>query len=296
MTTANKDVSDVQSKLLNMLDSVRLNDADSTPVDDSDAPQVCENCGLEASWEGASWCPSCGFYPKLGRAIEIPTGNSTESENAEQDDLEDAPQEEEESHLGFWLVAGVCLLGMGAFIVFAVPYVLNGFGTQATAVSQEPDPVVGTATVDPQAADSSPPPEDVTADPQDADQQAGNQSAQSASDTPQAPTPKIELIVVGFTTNASGEMRSVLLAHQSGHGRLQFAAKLSLDGTDVEVRENLEHSLVEILTARPAVPCPYHARWVRPTIACGITYDDVKADGRLVNGQITGFRAVGSGS
>lgn len=61
---------DVQARLMRMLDSVRLERPADAPGDEQiAAPIGCSHCGSQASWGTASWCPDCGYYPKLGRAV-----------------------------------------------------------------------------------------------------------------------------------------------------------------------------------------------------------------------------------
>lgn len=68
--------------------------------------QRCTNCGSQEPWGDSSWCPNCGFYPKLGRKVFSAA--------------EVAPEEEEEIDAGtllslvpawaYWIVGGVTLL------------------------------------------------------------------------------------------------------------------------------------------------------------------------------------------
>jgi len=36
---------------------------------DVSAAEACPNCGSTEPWGGASWCPECGFYPKLNKCV-----------------------------------------------------------------------------------------------------------------------------------------------------------------------------------------------------------------------------------
>lgn len=60
---------DVQARLMRMLDSVRLEKQPELETENVAAATGCSNCGSQASWGNASWCPDCGYYPKLGRAV-----------------------------------------------------------------------------------------------------------------------------------------------------------------------------------------------------------------------------------
>ncbi|WP_175517004.1 ATP dependent DNA ligase [Planctomicrobium piriforme] len=64
-----------------MLDSVRLEKTVEAPVAKAaSTPSGCAQCGSTESWGAASWCPNCGYYPKLGRNItpaELPEMDGT---------------------------------------------------------------------------------------------------------------------------------------------------------------------------------------------------------------------------
>ena len=79
-------LNDAQTRLMRMLDAVRLEKAagaDKHHDDASDEPQVgCANCGMDEPWGLSSWCPECGYYPKLGRAI-TPVEMEAEGESEE---------------------------------------------------------------------------------------------------------------------------------------------------------------------------------------------------------------------
>src|SRR5579872_3124978 len=47
------------------------------------APKACPQCGSTEPWGFASWCPECGYYPKLSQAIDDradATANSEETQ------------------------------------------------------------------------------------------------------------------------------------------------------------------------------------------------------------------------
>lgn len=44
-------------------------------------PVGCPKCGNLDSWGTASWCPRCGFYPRLGTCVGSPGATDTDSES-----------------------------------------------------------------------------------------------------------------------------------------------------------------------------------------------------------------------
>ena len=65
------------------------------------AGETCSNCHTTESWNGASWCPKCGYYPKLGRQAFQPV----------EEDGEEAAPETLGEFLAYvpswiWLVSG----------------------------------------------------------------------------------------------------------------------------------------------------------------------------------------------
>lgn len=60
---------DATERLMRMLDSVRLEKPESTPTSPPSGTQRCPQCRSPEPWGAASWCPNCGYYPKLGRKV-----------------------------------------------------------------------------------------------------------------------------------------------------------------------------------------------------------------------------------
>lgn len=61
---------DATARLMRMLESVRLEKSDHE--DDHNSPPqktACPQCNSEEPWGTSPWCPECGYYPKLGRAM-----------------------------------------------------------------------------------------------------------------------------------------------------------------------------------------------------------------------------------
>jgi hypothetical protein len=88
-------------------------------------------------------------------------------------------------------------------------------------------------------------------------------------------------LIIGYTANASGEVRSLLVAVPLKDGRLRFAAKLPLDALTNRDLAELRKVLVKIRTKNPATPCPYGGVWVRPVLQCRVEHDGWTSDGRL---------------
>lgn len=130
--TEDKNLQQVQDRLMKMLDSVRLDpDAPSeapprqkketsTPkkaslqVPDSEQESdetCCPSCDSTEPWNGSSWCPKCGYYPKLNQ--KIVRRDPSEFADAEYE------EDEELSVIGlilkipkwiFWISGGILLL------------------------------------------------------------------------------------------------------------------------------------------------------------------------------------------
>jgi len=61
---------DASTRLMRMLESVRLEKTDPFPDPHSNPQRTdCPQCHSETPWGTSSWCPDCGYYPKLGRAM-----------------------------------------------------------------------------------------------------------------------------------------------------------------------------------------------------------------------------------
>ncbi|WP_437230054.1 hypothetical protein SH661x_001759 [Planctomicrobium sp. SH661] len=60
---------EASSRLMRMLESVRLEKAETPNNEPAAQTNLCPQCGSEEPWGNSSWCPECGYYPKLGRAM-----------------------------------------------------------------------------------------------------------------------------------------------------------------------------------------------------------------------------------
>lgn len=72
------------------------------------AGATCSSCGTTEDWNGSSWCPVCGYYPALNRAVP----------DAQPEAAQDGYGEEEATGLPIW--AFVALIGVAAILVIAV--------------------------------------------------------------------------------------------------------------------------------------------------------------------------------
>lgn len=97
---------------------------------------------------------------------------------------------------------------------------------------------------------------------------------------------QVECLILGYTTNATGEIRSLLLAAAPDRRFLRFVAKVPVDKVAPEVVQLLIRKFEEIPARRPMVRCPYGGRWLQPELFCVATYDSWTADGRLHNAEV----------
>lgn len=88
-------------------------------------------------------------------------------------------------------------------------------------------------------------------------------------------------LIIGYTANASGEVRSLLVAVPLKDGKLRFAAKLPLDSLTNRDLAELRKVMSKIRTKSPATACPYGGVWVRPVLQCHVEHDGWTSDGRL---------------
>ncbi|MCA8998093.1 MAG: hypothetical protein KDA80_13940 [Planctomycetaceae bacterium] len=113
-TPANAEISDVQQRLMQMLESVRLEKSVEAEPAPAAAPSIeaegCPNCHSTVPWNGASWCPACGFYPKLGRVV-----------------MEIEQEEEEEGPINIWefIPSWSIWVAGGVVLLFAESLVLR---------------------------------------------------------------------------------------------------------------------------------------------------------------------------
>ena len=89
----------------------------------------------------------------------------------------------------------------------------------------------------------------------------------------ETPALKQQCAIVGYTKSVNGELRSVLLASTTAGQLDQFVAKIPADRIPPALVSRLQAMLPELRTARPSVPCPLQAYWVKPELNCVISYD-----------------------
>ena len=51
------------------LQTATIAPAETEQEESAQSADACPNCGSPESWGGASWCPKCGFYPKLNKCV-----------------------------------------------------------------------------------------------------------------------------------------------------------------------------------------------------------------------------------
>ena len=98
---------------------------------------------------------------------------------------------------------------------------------------------------------------------------------------------EIECLILGYTTNATGEIRSILLAAAPNRKLLRFVAKVPVDQVAPNVLATLLAKFEEIPASSPMVRCPYGGRWVQPELFCVVSFEGWTADERLHNVQVT---------
>lgn len=84
-----------------------------------DNEEGCPNCGSTQPWNGASWCPACGYYPALKRAaVDV----SAESDPERVDEVDEPKSAWQEIPAWFWVLVGG--LAVVAVMSFAVRFLL----------------------------------------------------------------------------------------------------------------------------------------------------------------------------
>lgn len=76
-------------------------------------PDRCPNCGSREAWGTASWCPSCGFYLRLGKCV----------------DAKSPVYGQEQEIINFWEVVPVWswILGIGTIAILVTSFVANAY-------------------------------------------------------------------------------------------------------------------------------------------------------------------------
>jgi hypothetical protein len=117
--------------------------------------------------------------------------------------------------------------------------------------------------------------------------QSDEKSSRTITEATQAGMTEVECLVLGYTTNSTGEVRSLLLAAAPDFKFLRFVAKLPVNQVAPHLLDELMSQLEEIPAEKPMVRCPYGGRWVQPELFCIVSYEGWTADGRLHNAQVT---------
>lgn len=100
-----------------------------------------------------------------------------------------------------------------------------------------------------------------------------------------------EYIVIGYLTNSSGELRSLLLAETLEQtGAIRFGGKYTISINDPEFINQFQKTLEKYRMRTPAMQTPYIAKWTAPYVYCKIVHNGIAPDGRFVDGQILYFR------
>ncbi len=93
-------------------------------------------------------------------------------------------------------------------------------------------------------------------------------------------------VIIGYTANASGEVRSLLVAAPLRDGRLRFAAKLPLDSLTNRDLLELRKVLTKLRSRNPACACPFGGVWIQPVLQCRVLNDGWTGEGRLRNARV----------
>jgi ATP-dependent DNA ligase len=114
---------------------------------------------------------------------------------------------------------------------------------------------------------------------------AGGSKGKSAEDKPDSLSDKetLDCWVYGYTANAEGEVRSLLLATKSKSGALKFYQKLALDSLGDEELKKLNDDLKPFRTRSSAIKSPYVGKWVKPIVGCRVAHDGMNTEERPTN-------------
>ena len=113
----------------------------------------------------------------------------------------------------------------------------------------------------------------------------GLTKGQSAGDEPVSLSDKetLDCTVYGYTANAEGEVRSLLLATKTKTGSLKFFQKLALDSLNDEELKKLNEDLKPYRAKVPAIRSPYVGKWVKPVVVCRVAHDGMNTEERPTN-------------
>ncbi|HWL10244.1 MAG TPA: hypothetical protein VNQ76_17700 [Planctomicrobium sp.] len=100
-----------------------------------------------------------------------------------------------------------------------------------------------------------------------------------------------EFHIVGYLTNADGEIRSVLVA-QVENNRGRFVGRVPLDGSDSTLINDLQTVLEQHRSSRPPLPLSYQARWVKPVVVCQVAFVEWTSSRTLKDGYLVNFSTM----
>ncbi len=114
---------------------------------------------------------------------------------------------------------------------------------------------------------------------------AGGAKGKSAEDKLSSLSDKetLDCWVYGYTANAEGEVRSLLLATKSKSGAFKFYQKLALDSLADEELQKLNDDLKPFRTRSSAIKSPYVGKWVKPVVGCRVAHDGMNTEERPTN-------------
>ena len=96
-----------------------------------------------------------------------------------------------------------------------------------------------------------------------------------------------EYLVIGYMTNASGQLRSLLLAETLKEtGAVRYAGKYSINTIDKKFINKLQLQLEKYRSRHPAMKTPYIAKWTAPYVLVKIVHNGISPDGRIQEGHI----------
>ncbi|MGE0377779.1 MAG: hypothetical protein AB7I48_10795 [Planctomycetaceae bacterium] len=101
----------------------------------------------------------------------------------------------------------------------------------------------------------------------------------------------IQCMVIGYTTNRTGEPRSLLLAAPI-RDRLRFVAKVPLERIEQRALAGIPEQLPSLHQGRPVTASPFGGRWLKPELFCDVRYSGWTTNGRLSDAYVTQFALV----
>ncbi len=103
---------------------------------------------------------------------------------------------------------------------------------------------------------------------------------------------KLQCLVFGYTTNAQGDPRSLLLAAPL-HGGLKFVGKVSVDNVDPMTLSQMAERFASLQQRFPTINSPYGGRWLKSELFCVVEFTGWSLNGRLNSPYISDYAFVG---